>query len=142
MVTYLYWVLVAALVFGALFLLGVRHERWKPALIASAVIWLIGTLLYYFWLEQIFVKRFGGRMAITVPEGQMHISATWKDDNLWIENYDPRTNECIFSEYSRGNVLEGRVVIRQCNPLHATADVGASSKPERMQNEPSPPTGP
>jgi len=63
------------------------------------------------------VKRWGGVMAISVPDGQHHIAATWKDDNLWVENYDPKSNTCIFSEYSRGNLLQGRVLIKDCNPL-------------------------
>lgn len=117
MVTYLYWLLVGTVVVAALFGIGVRMGKWKPALITALILLTAGTLLYYFWLEQMFVKRFGGRMSISVPEGQYHISATWKDDNLWIENYDPDTNECIFTEYSRGNLLEGRVVIKNCSPL-------------------------
>jgi len=47
----------------------------------------------------------------------VQIAATWKDDNLWIENYDPATNRCIFAEYSKGNLLEGKVTIKNCNPL-------------------------
>ena len=73
--------------------------------------------MYYFHYEQVFVKNFGGVMSIAVPDGQLHMQATWKDDNLWIENYDPKTNTCIFSEYSKGNLLEGRVKIKNCNPL-------------------------
>lgn len=117
MVTYLYWLLVGALVIGALFGIGVRMGKWKPGVIVAVILLISGTLLYYFWLEQVFVKRFGGRMSIAVPEGQYHITATWKEDNLWIENYDPKTNECIFSEYSRGNLLEGRVIIKNCSPI-------------------------
>ena len=117
MVTYLYWLLVAVLVLAALFGIGARFGKWKPALIIAVLIWLAGTILYYFWLEQVFVKRFGGRMHITVPEGQHHIMATWKDDNLWVENYDPSTNECIFNEYSRGNLLQGKVILKDCNPV-------------------------
>jgi hypothetical protein len=60
-------------------------------------------------------------MSITVPDGQSHIAATWKDDNLWVENYDPKTNSCYFNEYSKGNLLQGRVVIKNCNPLKGTA---------------------
>ena len=56
-------------------------------------------------------------MTIRVPAGQFHMGATWKDKNLWIENYDPETNTCIFSEYSKGNLLQGRVNIKDCNPL-------------------------
>ena len=117
MVTYLYWLLVGAVVIGALFGIGVRMGKWKPAVVVSLILLVTGTLMYYFWLEQVFVKRFGGRMSVTVPEGQYHISATWKADNLWIENYDPEKNECIFGEYSRGNVLEGKVIIKNCSPL-------------------------
>ncbi|MBM7332649.1 MAG: hypothetical protein ABGX87_10590 [Alcanivorax sp.] len=119
MITYLYWLVLALVIFAALFGIGVRMGKWKPALIIAVIIWLAGTLLYYFWLEQIFVKRLGGTMNLEVPQGQQHIAATWKGDNLWIENYDPETNRCVFREYSRGNLLEGQVVIKNCNPLRA-----------------------
>jgi hypothetical protein len=124
MVTYLYWLLVGALIFLALFGVGVRMQRWKPASILAVVILVVSSGLYYFWLEQMFVKRWGGTMSISVPEGQRHIAATWKQDNLWIENYDPETNTCIFREYSRGNVLEGQVKIKDCNPLHGGVESG------------------
>ena len=34
-----------------------------------------------------------------------------------VQNYDPEKNICYFTEYSKGNVLEGRVIIKNCNPL-------------------------
>lgn len=117
MVTYLYWLLVGLVVIAALFGIGVKLGKWKPAIIISIVLLVFGNLLYFFWLEQILVKRYGGKMSVGVPEGQYHIAATWKGDNLWIENYDPEKNECIFSEFSRGNLLEGKVIIKNCNPL-------------------------
>lgn len=116
MVTYLYWAAIIALVVVSLFA-GSRLGSLKMGAIVAAIIFLIGWLAYYFHYEQVFVKRFGGVMRINVPEGQRHIGATWKEDNLWIENYDPQTNQCIFSEYSKGNLLEGRVIIRDCNPM-------------------------
>jgi len=76
--------------------------------------------VHHFYFENIFVKRWGGKMSIVVPEGMQHITATWKDDNLWVENYDPKTNRCIFQEYSRGTVLEGKVVLKNCNPVRTT----------------------
>jgi hypothetical protein len=118
MITYLYWGIVIVLVLSALFILGGKYRQWRPALISAGVIFLIGLLAYYFHFQQIFVKRYGGVMTISVPEGQRHIAATWKDDNLWIENYDPKTNTCHFTEYSRGNLLQGKVSIKQCNPLN------------------------
>jgi len=117
MITYLYWTLIIALVGGALFGLGIKADKWRAALIVSAVIVLSGWSAYYFGLEQVFVKRYGGVMTISVPEGHYHIASTWKDDNLWVENFDPKTNTCIFSEYSKGNMLQGRVTIKNCNPL-------------------------
>ena len=117
MITYLYWAFVIATAFGLVFLIGARLDNWKTAVIGAAIVLFIGWAAYFFYFQQVFVKRYGGVMAIRVPEGQRHIAATWKADNLWIENYDPKTNECIFTEYSKGNLLEGRVTIKNCNPL-------------------------
>ena len=117
MITYLYWAVVFGMVLGAVFLIGGRLDNWKFAMISAALILLVGWAAYFFHFQQLFVKRFGGVMTVSVPDGQLHITATWKDDNLWIENYDPATNRCIFSEYSRGNMLEGKVTIKNCNPL-------------------------
>lgn len=117
MITYLYWALVFGLAIAAVAIIGVKLDNLKGALAVAALVLLAGWALYYFYLQQIFVKRWGGVMAIAVPAGQYHIATTWKDDNLWIENYDPKTNNCVFSEYSRGNLLQGRVTIKNCNPL-------------------------
>lgn len=116
MITYLYWTAVVCVALFVFWGVG-RYLRWKAGLFGAFTILVIGWGMYYFHYEQHFVKNFGGVMSIAVPEGQMHMHATWKEDNLWIENYDPETNTCIFSEYSKGNLLEGRVKIKNCNPL-------------------------
>ena len=117
MITYLYWALVIGLAAGAVFVIGGRLDNWKGALVGTALVLAIGWAAYFFYFQQVFVKRWGGVMWISVPAGQRHITATWKDDNLWVENYDPVKNQCVFSEYSKGNLLEGKVIIRNCNPL-------------------------
>jgi hypothetical protein len=117
MITYLYWILVIALMLAALWLFGLARGKWLGGVIAAGLIFLVGVIAYYFHFQQIFVKRWGGVMSISVPQGQQHISVTWKDDNLWVENYDPATNTCEFREYARGDLLEGRVIIKNCNPL-------------------------
>ena len=117
MITYIYWFTILAMAIGIIYLIGVKNEEWKMALIAAAVVLLAGMLAYYFHFQQVFVKRYGGVMTIHVPAGEVHIAATWKDDNLWIENYDPQSNTCYFREYSRGNLLQGKVAIKDCNPL-------------------------
>lgn len=121
MVTYIYWIFMASIAIGALIVFGVLIERWVVGLIVAGLIMLGATTFYYFYLEQMLVKRWGGSMAVSVPSNMRHVAATWKDDNLWIENYDPEKNQCIFQEYSRGNILEGRVVIKNCNPLRSDA---------------------
>lgn len=137
MITYFYWAAVIALAIIFLVALG-KYNFWKTALIGTLVIFIVGWGAYYFHFEQVFVKRYGGVMSINVPEGQQHITATWKDDNLWIENYDPETNTCHFNEYSKGNLLQGKVTIRNCNPLQASQSIGrlqSASPPQTTTQE-------
>lgn len=121
MITYLYWTAVI-LFAGALFAISARGEKWKIGTILALIVLAIGWGMYYFRFQQVFVKHYGGVMTIQVPNGQYHIGATWKDDNLWIENYDPGTNTCIFTEYSKGNLLQGKVTIKNCKPLPKLAE--------------------
>lgn len=116
MVTYLYWFLLASLIFLAIFGLGVYKKWWKAAIVIGLILLVGGSATYYFYFEQMFVKRWGGTMKVEVPKGHLHMQTTWKGDNLWIQNYNPKKNECVFGEYSRGSMLEGRVVIKDCNP--------------------------
>ena len=117
MITYVYWASVVGLAIAIIVAVGVKMANLKAALLVAATVLVVGWAAYYFYLEQMFVKRWGGVMAISVPDGQYHIAATWKEDNLWVENYDPKSNTCIFSEYSRGHLLQGRVLIKDCNPF-------------------------
>lgn len=117
MIIYFYWLLVVVVIFLVLFGIGVCMGKWKLVFIIVVVIWLFSILFYYFWLEQIFVKCFGGIMNVIVEEGYQYVVVIWKGDNLWIENYDLEINCCIFQEYLWGNVLEGKVVIKNCNFL-------------------------
>lgn len=117
MITYFYWLIVAVLAIGVLWLGIAILKRPAGGLAAGAVVLLVGWVAYSFHFQQIFVKRWGGVMHLSIPEGHRHLGATWKDDNLWVESYDPATNTCEFREYSKGNLLEGRVLIRNCNPL-------------------------
>ncbi len=117
MVTYLYWIAIIAVAFSLLYFIGYKTEEWKIAAIGCVSVLAIGFLTYHFHFQQVFVKRYGGVMSISVPEGELHLAATWKDDNLWVENYNPKTNTCHFREYSRGNLLQGQVNIKNCNPL-------------------------
>ncbi len=129
MITYIYWIVIIALALGVLYVFGHKVEEWKIASLAAVSILIIGYLAYTFYFQQIFVKRYGGVMTVKVPEGEVHLAATWKDDNLWIENYNPETNTCHFREYSRGNLLQGQVTIKNCSPLLRKLSVTTPVKP-------------
>ena len=116
MITYFYWTCVILAIAGFVYLVGFKLKNWKVSVIGVLVIGLFGVGAYYFYFEQIFVKRWGGAMSIKIPEGHYHIGATWKYDNLWIENYDPANNRCYLQEHSRAGVLEGKVIFENCNP--------------------------
>jgi hypothetical protein len=133
MITYIYWILVFGIAVAFLFFLG-RADKWKIGLIGTGVVLFIGWVAYFFHFQQVFVKHYGGVMSIKVPEGQHHIAATWKEDHLWIENYDPATNTCYFNEYSKGNLLQGKVVIKNCNPLMPGKSVPVSSTESATQS--------
>lgn len=117
MITYFYWAAVIALVILSLGIMGVAMSRWRTATALAFTALLMGWAAYYFHFQQIFVKRWGGVMTITVPDGHVHLAATWKEDNLWVENYEPATNTCHFNEYSKGNLLQGKVTFKNCNPM-------------------------
>jgi hypothetical protein len=118
-ITYAYWFLLCALALGLVMGLGNRFGIWKWGMAAAATVLVVGTLAYYFYFEQLFVKRYGGVMTITASESRLHLGSTWKDDNLWVESWDPQTNACHFEEYARSGLLEGSVVIKNCNPMPA-----------------------
>jgi hypothetical protein len=133
MITYAYWIIVFILIFGCVWLFGGKLNSWRGAFISGLLVLGVAWAAYFFYFQQVFVKRWGGVMNISVPDGQRHITATWKDDNLWIENFDPKTNRCIFTEYSKGNVLEGKVIIKKCNPLGVDAAAPTSPPPQITQ---------
>ena len=126
MITYFYWAMVIAIAIAFLYFLG-RSDQWKIGFIGALVTLVIGWGAYFFHFQQLFVKHYGGVMSITVPKGQHHIASTWKEDHLWIENFDPATNTCYFSEYSKGNLLQGKVTIKNCNPLLPGSSIRSSS---------------
>ncbi|WP_067516686.1 hypothetical protein [Endozoicomonas ascidiicola] len=116
MVTYVYWITLGILCVFLLWVL-IRANQTKMGIIVAIIVFITGVSSYFFHFQQVFVKHYGGVMTLKVPQGQHHLGSTWKDDHLWIENYDPIKNICYFNEYSRGNLLQGQVVIEDCNPL-------------------------
>jgi hypothetical protein len=72
--------------------------------------------------DQYVTKRFGGTTELKIPEGSRLVSVTWKLDNIWYLVYFEETNTCYFNESTNMGVLEGSVVIKNCNPLTVQKD--------------------
>ena len=117
MITYTYWLIAFGLALMIMLLVGAKFKQWRTATVVAVVLLIGAWAAYYFHFQQLFVKQWGGVMSVTVPDGQRHLNATWKDNHLWIENYDPKSNVCIFTEFSKGNMLQGKVIIKNCNPV-------------------------
>lgn len=137
MLTTIYWIINLVIIFTVFYLIAVRFSMPKSAFVVAALLGTLSYSFYYFYLEQLLVKRYGGSMIVQIPDGQHHLGVTWKDEHLWIESYNPIKNECIFREYSRGSVLEGQVILRNCNPLLLQANpIDINNSPTPINNTP------
>jgi len=116
-ITYAYWIGVLLLAGGAFWLLAAKGGLKRTGVAVALAILAVGWAAYYFRYQQVFVKQYGGVMHVSIEKGQRFMSATWKDENFWLLTYDPDSATCHFKEYSKGNLLEGRVIIRNCDPL-------------------------
>jgi hypothetical protein len=117
MITYAYWIGIVVLAGGAFWVLAALAGLRRTGIAIAIAILAIGAAAYYFRYQQLFVKQYGGVMSVTNKAGRRFLSATWKDEHLWLLTFDPRNDTCYFEEYSKGNLLEGKVTIRNCDPL-------------------------
>lgn len=69
--------------------------------------------------DQYVTRTFGGETKLAIPSGTQLMSMTWKGTDLWYLYYNPETNRCVFQESSAVGVMEGSVVIQNCNPVGA-----------------------
>lgn len=112
---------IAYLVVVLLLACGVGYMGFKVkkvvGVVAFTAILGMGYVMHVSYFENMFAKRFGGVLNVETPENMLFITASWKDDQLWILNYDPKTDKCIYREKSKVGALEGEVRISNCNPL-------------------------
>lgn len=118
MITYLYFtfsVLITLLLFIGL----IKVAEMKAMLaIPISVIFIAFTWgMYEFYFQQKFVRSFGGKMSLVIKEDEQLVNVTWKEDNMWILTFNPKTALCYFRESSRGNMLQGEVVIKNCKVI-------------------------
>jgi len=79
-------------------------------LVASAVATFIG------W-DQSTARHMGGSMTMEIPPGAQLVSMAWKGETLWNLYYLPADGRCVFKEVSPLGVLDGSVVVPNCNPV-------------------------
>ena len=84
----------------------------KKILIVAAALALVGC-------DQYVTRTFGGETKLAIPAGTQLMSMTWKGTDLWYLYFDPATNRCVFQESSTVGVMEGTVVVPNCNPVGA-----------------------
>ena len=84
----------------------------KKILIVAAALALAGC-------DQYVTRTFGGETTLAIPSGTQLVSMTWKGTDLWYLYFDPKTNRCVFQESSAVGMMEGSVVIQNCNPVGA-----------------------
>lgn len=82
----------------------------KKILIVAAALALVGC-------DQYVTRTFGGETKLEIPSGTQLVSMTWKGTDLWYLYYNPETNRCVFQESSAVGMMEGSVVIQNCNPV-------------------------
>lgn len=84
----------------------------KILVLAAAALALVGC-------DQYVTRTFGGETKLEIPAGTQLMSITWKGSDLWYLYFDPATNRCVFRESSMVGVMEGSVVVPNCNPVGA-----------------------
>lgn len=63
-------------------------------------------------------KNWGGNATIKKPDASWQLVViTWKNSNMWVLWFDPKTNKCHFREDSSYGVVEGQVTVEKCDPL-------------------------
>ena len=85
----------------------------KIAVVAFAAVAVVGLS----GCDQYFTRTFGGETKLSIPAGTQLVTVTWKGTDLWYLYYEPATNRCVFKESSTVGVLEGSVVIPNCDPV-------------------------
>jgi hypothetical protein len=54
-------------------------------------------------------RNFGGTETVDLPKNRILLTATWKQDDLWILSKDTLTNQVFFNEKSNWGVLNGTI---------------------------------
>ena len=101
---------------------GIVKMGWNKAnkgkwFIAAAIVGVVMTSSYYTLLENMFARKFGGTLDVSIPANEYLLGVSWKGEDSWILTYDPVSKNCYYREESKFSTLEGKVRINNCKPL-------------------------
>jgi len=119
--SYLYFLFFAAISVGVGYGFYKAGQVKKGAII-GIIILVSSIIVYKAFLEQILAKSYGGNYTVVVPDGMRFYNITFKDADLWVGWYDPIKKECSFNEDSKFNLLEGKIIIKNCHPIALIVD--------------------
>jgi hypothetical protein len=95
---------------------GSQLKRLGKAVGSVLLVGVVGWSFWEFYLGNTVARRFGGTLTVELPTNAQFLGATWKEDSLWVTYYEPQAKRCVFKEFSRMGLVEGDVVIPNCNP--------------------------
>lgn len=122
MAIYVYFILLVVIVGLAggivyVYAGGGLIKRMMKALTAALLVFAAGWSFWEFYLGNTVARRFGGTLTVELPENAKFVNATWKEDSVWITYYETLTKRCVFKEFSRMGLVEGDVIIPNCDPV-------------------------
>lgn len=97
---------------------GSQLTRLGKAFGSALLVGVVGWSFWQFYLGNTVARRFGGTLTVELPTNAQFLGATWKEDSLWVSYFEPQAKRCVFKEFSRMGLVEGDVVIPNCNPEH------------------------
>lgn len=63
------------------------------------------------------VKKYGGSTTINVPQGKKLLTASWKEESIWLlyrdRTLDEKISSYTFKESSSWGIIEGTVFIKE-----------------------------
>lgn len=98
---------------------GGKLKRLGKVIGSALLVFAVGWSFWEYYLGNTVARRFGGTLTVELPANAKFLSATWKEDSLWVTYFEPQSKRCVFKEFSRMGLVEGDVVIPNCDPILA-----------------------
>lgn len=81
----------------------------KKLISRTSFVFLLFTAILTSCTQNQRARSFGGNEIVKLPEHNILINSTWKQDNLWILTKDTLTGKLYFRESSSFGLLEGSI---------------------------------